>query len=142
MDLSIVNGLALVRRQVAGSKVLLVRTEPGARWAPPIGQKGESIDELLQTLRAELIPQAEFIRFPDLTRTVSSCGGKVAFYFVGTDADLPSYFDCSRFFDARWASFEEARHIVRGDLEGVVSWSRRLLHKLPLKPASVHNTGG
>ena len=132
MQQHVVKGLALVRRQAAGSKILLVRTAANAPWSLPTAEAGESVDQLLQALRADLFPRTNLTQVADISRTFPLREGATSFELVGTDADLLPYFESERFVDARWASFEEARHIVRRDLEEVLRWSKRLLHKLPL----------
>lgn len=136
MEQHVVNGLVLVRRQPNGSRILLVRTAPATAWELPVCVNGEGVAELLDVLKRELLPTANFIPVEDETRIQNGSNGRINFHLVGADADLPPYFESDRFIDARWAGFEEAWHIVRGDLGAVLRWSKRSLHKVPLVPAA------
>lgn len=136
MEQHVVKGLVLVRRQAEGSKILVVRTGPNAPWMLPIARAGESCEDLLAALRSELFSGVDCSQASDISRNAVTREGLVSFDFVGTDAELLPYFESERYFDARWASFEEARHILRGDLQDVLLWSRRQLHKLPLQAAA------
>jgi len=120
MNRPVASGLALVCRKAKGSRILLVRTAPGAAWVLPTAKSGESFDQLLQTIRSELFPNGELILIANLTRQTHTREGDVTFSFASTDAELPDYFESTRFADARWASFKEARHILRGDLQSIL----------------------
>lgn len=122
-------GLALVRPLATDSKVLLVRTA-NSNWALPITAEGETLQQLLEMIKTDLLPSSAAIDVRnELLKHFEVKEGNVPFQLAAVDADLNPYFESERYIDARWASFDEAFHIARLDLEAVVRWSERQAQK-------------
>jgi hypothetical protein len=133
-----VKGLAIVRRHVNGSKILLVRTAPNSPWILPVTSENETVEDLLTSIQSELMTFASFSRCENIVRRVRTRDGAMEFELIGAEAELRPYIESDRFVDARWASFEEARHAARADLEIVVQWARYQQHNLRVTETTAH----
>src|SRR5690606_12776397 len=65
-----VKGLAIVRRHVNGSKILLVRTAPNSPWILPVTSENETVEDLLTSIQSELMAFASFSRCENIVRRV------------------------------------------------------------------------
>jgi hypothetical protein len=122
------SGLALVRASAEcnGSRILLVRSVgvEGKPWELPESAAGEHADRLLERIKGELFPPAHVDFASSLYKTFATSAGERTFYLtVATAAEITPYLQSRRPVDARWASFEEAFHIARLDLEKVLRWT-------------------
>jgi hypothetical protein len=125
---SLMSGLAIVAGcQGSAPKVLLVRHHPHcAYWELPETRDGESPGQLLAHLRDDCLPATNIDLLPDVFKVFATEAGDCSFHIaVANSVEVTPYFISRRALDARWASFEEAFHIARLDLAGVLRWSER-----------------
>lgn len=129
------SGLAFVRRseERAGPRILLVRIRgEGNAWEFPESATGESVAHLLEETKRDLFPTVQVDLTASLYKNFVTDTGERTFHLVvaTAGADIAADLQYRRTREARWASFEEAFHIARLDLEKVLRWSEHHVEKV------------
>lgn len=129
------SGIALVRRseEHTGSRILLVRIRGEARpWEFPESANGESVAHLLEETKRELFPTVQIDLGASLYKSFVTDTRERTFHLVvaTAGAEIAAHRQYQRTREARWASFEEAFHIARLDLEKVLRWSEHHVEKV------------
>ena len=127
-----------VNEEQGALRVLLVRpARQDAHWVLPSALEGEDIREFFDAVRAALFSSRSSVeQVAGAFKTLNTPSGACTFHLVrAAHAEINPQFDSDRFFDARWASFEEAFHVSAASMEGALRWAERQSRKyLALAP--------
>ena len=124
-----VAGLVVALQSSSRVEILLLRTRLG--WGMPVGASGEPVAALLTRVQASiLVPGISLSLVTGPRKDFDSALGRVTYELAVTgQATLRPYLNSDDWRDARFASFDEAFHIIQKDQDDVLKWAERGMKK-------------
>jgi hypothetical protein len=122
-------GIVVAHHSLSRPQILLVKTNSG--WAMPTAADCANTSLLLARIRGTLFAKDAPLELVDGPRKqFAGLAGTVVFELAISRTDqLREYIESDEWHAARWASFEEAFHIIAPYQEAPLKWCERGLRK-------------